>query len=122
MTKSTNKVVIFLGKKYSHAKKFKSEHPILCICLVIILMASKLYFFPSISLAAPTNLNKFPKKTKRGICRRVCKRGYTLCDSCWKLYRGKKNSRPICRMCCTNSYIPSRMVNGFLRILFGRGA
>ena len=53
---------------------------------------SQLYFFPGILIAAPTDLNKFLPKTKKGICKRVCKQGYSLCDSRWSFYRKPKTA------------------------------
>ena len=38
-------------------------------------------------MAAPTKLEQFNKPTQKGICKRVCRQGYTLCDSWWKFYR-----------------------------------
>lgn len=52
-------------------------------------MAGQLYLCPYVALAAPTDLNKFPSKTKKGVCKRICKQGYQLCDSWWTIYHGR---------------------------------
>lgn len=86
----TRKAVVFLNRKLRRAKKFKKNHFVLCTLLpTVFILAGQLYLCPSLSIGAPTDLDKFPVKTQKSVCKRICKQGYTLCDDWWNVYRGK---------------------------------
>lgn len=118
--RKSRRLLKFGKKNAQRLARFKREHPLVFIVVCsFIMMAGQLWMFPYTALAAPTDLNKFKPATREEICKRACKLGYNMCDSWWKLYRGRKTPGRFITCAVDTIAAPVGWVGSFVALGFG---
>mgnify|MGYP000163459305 CR=1 FL=1 len=120
LNRKSRRLLKFGKKNAQRLALFKEEQPLVfMVVCTFVMMGGQLWMFPYTAIATPTDLDKFTPTTRKEICKRACKLGYNMCDSWWKLYRGRKTPGRLLTCAVDTVAAPVGWIGSFIALGFG---